>query len=287
MQRRSFLKLGGLSLFSSMFGFMKSPKKLFADEGVVNPLNSYWSKDGYFIQENVDTSELPDRIWAKVDGKWKPYTVRNLPLPFMVWDLEKRIKNVDDMLNGSEMHFDGSHNAAVATYSDIPRIDSQFRLNNAIKGMGVCPKQDRIRDFIDEYNSTITYSTTMKLQILRQKYSSLDHWDRSKQISLELYTEKDWETHTFLNQMRNAESTIIFMDMTSYELRVIARLIHPNDPSVSQEEKNCFDYSNAVHRYFHGDPMQFIGVIYYIVEVFDNSPQTYPEGKRVVPPYEY
>jgi len=289
MLRRSFMKLSGLSLFSTALGLIAKPKKLQAEEedGQLDPLGSYWSKDGYFIQENVDSSEVPERIWARVDGKWKVYPIVKLPLPFMVWDLERRIKNVDDMLAGKEMHFDGSHNAAVATYSDLPRLDSQFRLNNAIKGMGVVPKQDRIQDFIDEYNSTMGYSTEEKLQVLKTKYSNLDHWDRTKQISLELYTSQEWETHTFLNQMRNAESTIVFLDMTSYELRVIARLVHPLDPKVTEEERLCVEYANAVHRYFHGDPIDFIGVVYHIVEVFNNSPHEAPRGRRVVPPYEY
>ncbi|MBU1626387.1 hypothetical protein KKB18_03380 [bacterium] len=287
MLRRSFMKLGGLSLFSSALGLTAKSKKVYAGEQTVNPLKSYWSKDGYFIQENVDTSEVPDRVWARVDGKWKVYPIAKLPLPFIVWNMEKRLHNIDDMLNMKDMHFDGSHNAAVATYSDLHRLDSQFKLNNAIKGMGMCPKQDRIRDFIDEYETTIGYSTAMKLQILKNKYQDIDNWDRTRQISLELYTSQDWETHTFLNQMRNAESTIVFLDMTSYEIRAIAKLVHPKDPRISQEEKNCVEYSNTVHKYFHGDPIAFIGVIYYVIEVFDNSPRTYPRGKRVVPPYEY
>ena len=43
------------------------------------------------------------------------------------------------------------------------------------------------------------------------------------------------------------------------------------------------EYINLVHDYFHGQaPRKSIGVIYHVVQVFDNSPGKM-RGQRVVP----
>jgi hypothetical protein len=111
-----------------------------------------------------------------------------------------------------------------------------------------------------------------------------EFFDRTKQVSLELYTTPEFETHTFINEMSDPGVSIVFLDFPSYELRAIAQLIHPLDPGLTPYEKDVVDYINTIHDYFHSrSPRPSIGVIYHITEVFDNTPGQ-ARGKRIEPP---
>lgn len=85
---------------------------------------------------------------------------------------------------------------------------------------------------------------------------------------------KEIPSHTFLNLMSNPSVSIVFPDIPSYEIRAIARLIHPEDDNASIEEKNILHYVNLVHDYFHGEsPRKPIAIIFHVIDVFDNSPR--------------
>jgi len=65
----------------------------------------------------------------------------------------------------------------------------------------------------------------------------------------------------------------------SYEVRAIARLIHPQDPDVSEADFARVYWVNLMHDYFHStgpapEPgnLPYIACIYYVIEAFDNSP---------------
>ncbi|MBN1592843.1 MAG: hypothetical protein JW941_06290 [Candidatus Coatesbacteria bacterium] len=280
MNRRTFLKMGGISALCSLFA-PRLARRAFAQDGEPN----YWIGSKYFIQDTVETGDLPERIWARIGGSWHVYPSRQLPQEFVDWNLAARVEMLEAMAGGQmTMSYDGPHNAAVATVSRFGRGDSEFTINNAYKGMGMVPRPDRIDEILDLLHATADHSLSAKLQILIGNYSDETIWDRTKQGSLELYTTAGSETHSFRNQMRNPISTVVFLDSISYELRTIARLMHPNDPTLTDDEKKMVDYVNTVHNYFHGGPTNIIVAIYYVVEVFDNSPGTYEAGYRVVPP---
>lgn len=279
MNRRSFLKLGGVSLLSSFL-----LPRLGKGDKVQQTAPSYWIGGKYFVQDTVNTDDLPERIWARIDGSWHVYPVRELPSEYIDWSINRRLVRLEDMLVGiMPSCYDGPHSAAVATYSRFGRGDSEFKVNNAIKGMGFIPKQERIADVIQQLKDTQDASMTAKVQVLIDNYSDRDLWDMTCQGSLELYTTPSFETHSFTNQMRNPVSTVVFLDVPSYEFRAVAKLIHAKDPSVSEVERARAEYINLVHTYFHSGPTDNIACIYYVIEVFDNSPGTYKPGSRIVP----
>jgi len=280
VNRRTFLKLSGLSAFGSLF-IPRFVRRSAAQDDEPN----YWIGSRYFIQDTVEMGDLPERIWARINGSWHVYPSRELPQQFVTWNLSSRIEMLEDMLSGQmNMSYDGPHNAAVATVSRFGRGDSDFLINNAYKGMGMVPKPDRIDEIIDLLKTTQGHSMSARLQILIGNYSDETIWDRTKQGSLELYSSAAFETHSFKNQMRNPISTVVFLDSISYELRTIARLIHPSDPTLTPDETKMVDYINTVHNYFHGGTYTSIVAVYYVIEVFDNSPGTSRAGSRVVPP---
>lgn len=247
---------------------------------------------GWFHQDNIDVSKLDQGIIrAKVEGSWQEFPVVELPADFLKWNFERRLAQLAAMraimTNQSQAmpELAGPHNGIVASHG-MKRQDSYFTINNAVKGMGWLPKPEKLDEMIQLLKKTWNDSGPRKLAILESLYHhGPEIFDLTKQTSLELYSQPNFETHTFLNQMIDPGVAIVFLDLPkSYELRAIAQMLHPDDPQLSAYERQVVEYINLIHDYFHGEsPRKSIGVIYHIVQVFDNSPGRW-RGQRIVPP---
>ena len=273
--------------------FLLSCGKTNQEEQNIYAPSGFW-KDGYFRQTNVITPESGENtIRARVDGKWQEYTLQKFPEPFMKWNTERRketIEVIKEMLaakgkpsKGPDLA--GPHNGIVASYG-YERKDSKFKLNNAVKGMGFLPKREKLKELIKLLNDTDDAPFPEKMKNLIFFYENVDSlFDLDKQVSLELYSTPKFETQTFLNQMTEPISTIVFLDIPSYKLKTIVRLLHSDDPNLTEYEKNVVRYINDIHSYFHGKfPRDYIAVIYYVVEIYDNSPGSMDAmGRRIVP----
>ncbi len=248
----------------------------------------FW-KGNYFVQENVKTvPENQDHVEAEIEDEWHSYDLQNFTESFMAWNLKSR----KETLEGFMMHppkpprLAGPHNGMVATWGNR-RDDSQFSLNNAVKGMGFCPKESTIEAMIQKMNDTMQAPFQEKLDVLMDFYNNADSlFYLDRQISLELYSTPEFETQSFLNQMTYPVSTVVFLDIPSYKLKTITRLLHPQDPNLTRQEKLLVDYVNIIHSYFHGEfDKEFSAVIYYVVEIYDNSPgKPDARGTRLMPP---
>jgi hypothetical protein len=255
---------------------------------------AYWHSGGaYFLQKNVDTTKVDKGIIrARVDGSWQEFVIRECDDAFFKFNIDMRTRMMDVMAGGKALTmYNDAHNAAVGTYGGN-RGDSRFHVNVAFKGMGWLPKPSLIDARIKDLEANYTASMMKKMQLLYAGYQDSAKWDRRLQVSLELYTTVDNETHSFLNQMVNPVSTICFLGDESYEFRTIARLLHHRDPTLTSYEKQVLRYINYAHDFFHGGPdknkliIHNIAVIYYIVEEFDNSPfgkTSTAGGKKRVP----
>ncbi|MEO0073280.1 MAG: hypothetical protein ABIK43_01290 [candidate division WOR-3 bacterium] len=252
--------------------------------------------EGWFHQDNIDVSRIGQGIIrARVEGRWQEFRTVELPVDFQEWNFSRRRQQIDElkrMLSNEETGMSrpeiaGPHNAIVASHG-MRRNDSYFSLNNAVKGTGWLPKPEKLGEMIELLRRTWNDSTAQKLALLESLYThATDVFDLTKQSSLELYSTPGFETHTFLNQMTDPGVAVVFLDLPkSYELRCIAQLLHPDDPGLSDYERQVVEYVNLVHDYFHGQsPRRSIAVIYHVVQVFDNSPGRW-RGQRIVPPLE-
>lgn len=249
--------------------------------------SSFW-QDGYCRQERVVPVNADDKMVAAfVDNKWQEFEIVQLPESFIEWNKGRRLGFLEDIQKGRP-ELAGPHNGIVATYG-FKRSDTSFSLNNAVKGMGFLPKPEKMEEMIALLDSTVDADFPVKLAVLTSFYENLEeNFDLTKQGSLELYSQPQFMTQSFLNQMYNPASTIVYLDIPSYKLKTIARLIDPNDPNLTDYEKQVVSWINKIHNYFHGPfNAEFIGVIYNVIEVFDNSPRGRdPQtgmGRRVMP----
>lgn len=242
---------------------------------------NYW-KDNMFKQPHIDMSRYEDGIIrAEVDGRWQDFEIRELPDDFMEWNLSTRLKDLEEIKKGVMPGFAGPHSGMVASYGGM-RKDTEFSINNAVKGTGVVPKKEKIKDIMKTLEETWDFPMPEKVDILKSFYEKEEMIDCTKLSSLELYSISDFQTHTFLNIMANPAVSVVFLDIPSYEVRALCRLVHPDDETASEEERDICRYVNMMHDYFHGEsPRKSIVMIFHVIQVFDNSPQAH--GIRVVP----
>ena len=280
MNRRSFLKTVGFT--APLLAFLGNiPKMLWAGK-LEHSKKDFW-KDKKFIQNSVDLSGYKNgMIKAKIDDTWKEFNIRKASDEFIKWNLEKRLKFLEDIKKGV-MGWGGPHQGAVATYG-LGRLDSKFTVNNAIKGMGLAPKDENLDKAIKRLKDTFESPMPEKMDILKSLYEKdADFFDWRKQTSLELYSTPTFETHTFLNVMDNPVATIVYLDIPSFEIRTIARVVHPEDKSALPSEKKLLEFVNLAHEYMHGKFSRiFPLLLFYIIEEFDNTPGS-KLGIRTVP----
>jgi len=280
MDRRDFLKaLGFLGPVVIFLG--KIPKLLFAGK-LEHGKKNFW-ENGNFKQPSVDMSGYrKGTIKARIDNEWQEFQIRSASENFIKWNTEKRIEFLERIKTGKMPELGGPHSGAVATYG-LGRLDSRFTLNNAIKGIGLAPRDHKIGEAISRLRDTYESPMPEKMDVLKSFYEDPDFIDWRKQTSLELYATPDFETHTFLNVMENPIATLVFLDIPSIELRTIARIVHPNDETALGTEKELLEFVNLAHSYMHGEfPRLYPLLLFYIVEEFDNTPGRM-RGIRVVP----
>jgi len=279
MNRRSFLKYFGFVVPVAAF-FSQIPKLLWAGK-LEHSKKNFW-KDEKFTQNTVDMKNYKKGlIRAKIDGDWKEFEIRKASDEFIKWNAEKRLKFLEDIKKG-QMNWGGPHQGAVATYG-LGRLDSEFTINNAIKGMGLAPKDENIDKAIKKLKDTYESPMPEKMDVLKAMYEDPDFFDWRKQTSLELYSSPTFETHTFLNVMDNPVATIVYLDIPSYEIRTIARVVHPEDKTALESEKKLLEFVNLAHEYMHGKFKRiFPLLLFYMIEEFDNTPGS-KLGIRTVP----
>ncbi|MCD4700702.1 MAG: hypothetical protein K8S24_02490 [Candidatus Aegiribacteria sp.] len=286
LNRRQFLgkagKLGGAVLFSSFAG------KALAGEWEQG-MEEFWT-DGTFKQETVDASrEAEGIVRAFIDGRWEEFRTLQLPQPFMDWNLSARLdvlQNISMMFSGeggNPPSLAGPHNAAMATWGGS-RADSRLEINNAFKGMGLCPRREIIKDLLAEMEELLSGGMGPRLQYLIDLYSDATKFDLTKMISLELYSTPEFETHTFINLMERPTTSLVFLDSKSFEVRGIGQLVAPGDTEAGDYAIDIVKYTNMAHTLFHGEfPRLYPGILVHITAVFDNSPGT-GRGVRIAPP---
>jgi hypothetical protein len=280
MTRRNFLKAIGFA--GPLIVFLGKIPRLLWGGKLEHSDKSFW-EDKKFFQKSVDMSGYAKGvIKAKIDGTWNEYPMRSASKDFIDWNVKKRQEFIDAIKTGEMPGFGGPHSGAVATYG-LGRKDSSFTLNNAIKGIGLAPKDENLDKTIKLLKDTYDKTMPEKMDVLKSLYADPEYFDWRKQTSLELYSTPDFETHTFLNAMENPISTLVFLDIPSYELRAISRVVHPDDNTALESEKKLLEFVNLAHSYMHGEFKKvFPLLLFYIVEEFDNTPGS-KLGVRVVP----
>jgi hypothetical protein len=337
--RRTFLKLAGVT---SLVTVLPTFKTKAAHARYVANRNWWYTRDvfstsentmksaEYCIQHNLNTDSAGDGIlWSNIDNRWRKYQIRELSDAFMQWGCSERYYYYDERLDtGGEgpptvMKNGGIHHGMVATYGNWKgRGDSSFNINIAVKGTALCPSRETILELLPVLEQLKIDNPpdriTQYYEIMRGVYSDINNFDKSKLITLELYTQSTSgpvyeagykETHTFANMMANPICSIGFLQQehpqknyfaggadfdygVHYEVRAIPKVLHCWAPPMGNEydvfkyqdaedEDAIYGYwTNFLHTFYHGGRANVTAVLYNVIEQFYNYPG---RGIRVVP----
>lgn len=255
-------------------------------------VSKYW-QDNYCAQKVAKTPAAgSSSIEAFVDGNWCSYSLVDFPKAFWEWSKDRRREYISifrELLSAGSLssrrpNLSGPHNAMVATYGN-PRDDSRFALNNAVKGMGFLPKAERLDDIINILRGNMDASMARRLDILQELYDNAEELYAADRLgSLELYSEPLRESQTFINQMLNPACAVVWLDIPTFKIKSIVRLLDPQDPHLTDYERRVTQYVNLIHSFFHGKfPKDFLTSMYFNVEIYDSSPgQSGGKGKRII-----
>jgi hypothetical protein len=292
LTRKGFLRLFGTVLSGASMALAACTRR--GDRSPTGSPASWWTAGKYVVHDAVDTSRC-DRgvIRARLDGRWKELKLVELPEAFVEWSLSERADRLERLAHHGFSHRDlaGPHNACVATFGGPPR-DSAVSLNTAYKGMGFAPRPDRLTETIGrlgaarhriekEHAGDLRATLVRKTRELGRLYADRDLFDRTKQVSLELFTHSGYHTHTFLNMMANPIASASFLAFPTFEIRAVPQLLHPDNPRLSTHERGLVTYANAVHDFVHGGEGGHIACVYHVIEVFDDTPRGQGAGRRL------
>ncbi len=258
--------------------------------------SSFWGPGGWFRHDTVDASRVGDGlVRAQLWGAWRELSLASLPDSFVTWSLEERLLKLDELaVKGFDTRdLDGPHNACVATYGGVDP-GSFTSLNTAYKGMGFVPRPERLAQAVTSLRNRVAVMgkagldmpTRMAraLDVLRELYRDVDLWDRTRQVSLELFSTSEFTTHTFANMLANPVASCSFLAFPAYELRTVPQLLHPDDPDLEESERLVMAWTNGVHDLAHGgggSGSRRITCIYHLVELYDDTPSAGGRGKRL------
>ena len=207
----------------------------------------------------------------EIENKSYTFPIVDLPEEFINWNLKRRLEDINGIEKGKMPSLHGPHNAAVATCGAI-RQDSLLPINNAYKGMGFVPKEKYIKSVLNELNVNKEKPMKERLNYLKNLYKNPHLFNKKLLVSLELYTFKDFKTHTYLNIMKNPIASIVFLDKVSYEIKSVVDIVFPDDKT-NRYKKEILNYTNAIHSFFHGTFKRIFPVlIFYTIEAFNNTP---------------
>lgn len=292
MQRRNFLKWGGASLLSLP---LITKTKLAFGQSVNRWKKNYWEgpeSGKYCVHKSVyDGQTDQGYIWARIDGWWKKFNIREFDDTFWEWSLAERMESFKARIAGTHTPTPaGPHTPSVATYGNrIGRGDSRFHINNKVVGAHFVPRNEYIKDVNDTMLEVIESGAdfTARMEHLKEIHEQ-DIWRKDMHVGIEYFTNRDFETHTFLNLMENPVATLCFQGCydiyTSFELRCIPQIVHLRNPNIPPALFEIGRFPFMMMALFHGDPpessLEMPAVIYHNVEEFNNSMAEH--GTRVV-----
>lgn len=279
----------------------------------------------YFRQKVVNTKlvNTDNIIWAKVDGWWQQYEIAGFNEEFLHWFVDDTFKWYEYIFDRGETPPNGGHHTpGIATCSNrrTGRGDSRFHLNNAFKSVTIAPKVENLDYYLGVYQQALDYKAGLttdpgeySLDWKKALLRNYDFWDRRVLISTDLYSgqgvtadtstgevnvEQTFgfkESHYLLNTMANPVANLLYLDSftsdaaPTWEMRAIAVNTHWNNPDDDEQTLLYQKYRKAVmypHMLQHGQTDHHIGVVFHVIEQFDNRDSNQPPGRgvRVVPP---
>jgi len=241
LQRRSFLKLAGLSFAGLSIGFPRWGHAAEKLPEITGDHKHLWHTDAngnlYFVAKNLKTDKIDQsKVKAKVDGEWKEYQIKSFDDEFHTWWIAEKDWYYNQLIGFFEGTFEdfnipngGHHHPMLCTYGvkKSGRGDSEFHLNCTPKGFTIIPKVEYMDQIMEEIEAVYNDpNAALPVDVFKKRqelYHQKDLWDTTRFATLELYSGRPInandgggcygfkETHTFSHVMDNPMATLTYM----------------------------------------------------------------------------
>ena len=184
---------------------------------------------------------------------------------FWEWQFEKRKEGINSLIKGEYSNYE-AHLPVMATYG-------KKKVNLAVKGLGLIPKESLIMDYIKESVLLIdncvkegwNNSGKKRLELLLEIHSHPENFDKTILSSIEMYG-----TKTFANVKKSKKCALMFNDfnyknLISFQMDCNVKMLEFPDP--------VYRYAVLMHSMFHNLKQDYPCVYKFkIKELFDKRP---------------
>lgn len=201
-----------------------------------------------------------------------------IPAHFLEWLISSRTKFLEDMKQGRPMRYFSAHLPVMATW----REGDSFPVNMTVKGIGLIPKAELIRDYSDIFEGVIAEvrakpwhaSLHERVDAMNRLYGNTENFDPAVLGGLEIF-----EGRAFENLKGNPYASLLYVGMahtehgmqyTSFQVNGMVEILGKGNP--------YYRFLTASRRLFEFDKFHLyqpdypFGYLIRIVEVRDKSP---------------
>ncbi len=233
----------------------------------------------------TDQVQLVDgRARVQLNGESKELEVRELPEPFVRWQLDYKRRIYDAIEQDEYIAFNAAHLPVVGTWhrdSTVPNL--------ANKGVGFTPKDEYVEHYLDLVESAIeeigklpTHAVdetrSLRLATARELYDHPEHIDWRRLGLLEIF-----EGTTFRNLARNPLASVLWTGNSpvfiSFQVDCVVEIMTAEDPR--------YRFCWAMRRLFEYEPFHVVQTVFpysycfWVVNYADKTPKRrYPHGKE-------
>lgn len=219
-----------------------------------------------------------------IDGdKDKSYTIKELPQPFVRWQLDYKNSIYDAIEKDEYIAFNAGHLPVVGTWN--PEIGFP---NLANKGIGFTPKDEHleyylnlVEDAVEKISKlpphAVNETRDLRIATAREFYANPDHIDWRRLGLLEIF-----EGTTYKNLVQNPLASVLWTGNSpvfiSYQVDCVVEIIPVEDMR--------YRFSWAMRRLFEYEPFHVVQTIFpyaycmWVYDFTDKTPKRRYPGKR-------
>lgn len=216
-------------------------------------------------------------------GDVSEFEVRELPEPFVRWQLDYKHSIYDAIEKDEYIAFNAGHLPVVATIGRKSLVP-----NMANKGVGFTPKDEYIDHYLDLVESAVAQiqelpphavneTRNLRVSTAREFYAHPEHIDWRRLGLLEIF-----EGSTLRNLSENPVASVLWTGnspvFVSYQVDCIVEIITPEDPR--------YRFAWAMRRLFEYEPFHVVQTMYpysycfWVHDFKDKTPKRRYPGRR-------
>jgi hypothetical protein len=210
----------------------------------------------------------------------KTLKTTSIPEVFLEWLVSSRSDFIRDLIAGRPLRYFSAHLPVMATWNDR----TPFPVNMTVKGIGLVPRDERLRDYIDLFEATIAEARGMsweeslpkRVKAMQSLYGDVDNFNPQILGGLEIF-----EGKAFKNLTEKPYASLLYVGMMRTEngLQYISFQVN-GKVEILNKDSIYYRYLLAARKLFEFDKFHLyqpdypFGYLIRVMEVKDKTPWT-------------